>query len=206
MTLGSRPLCSAATRGGSAMKITRTETSILRIPEDDPLADMPEEAGRLRPIVILRMQTDSGIEGIGLTFYGGAMTGTLRSAVDELGALTVGEDPLRNEAIVRKLRLGAGDSCGPAGIFMLALSAIDTALWDIKGKALEQPLWKLLGGARDRVNTYASGSLRRGLTDAQAATAARRLVDKGFVEMKTQMALRGNPTPAEEGARVGGGR
>ena len=54
------------------MKITKIHTDILRIPEDDPLADMPEDAGRLRPIVILRMQTDSGIEGIGLTFYGGA--------------------------------------------------------------------------------------------------------------------------------------
>jgi len=189
-------------RGTSAMKITKIHTDILRIPEDDPLADMPEEAGRLRPIVILRVQTDAGIEGIGLTFYGGAMTGTLRSAVDELGALTIGEDPLRIEAIVRKLRLAAGDSCGPAGIFLLALAAIDVALWDIKGKALEQPLWKLLGGTRDRVNTYASGSLRRGLTDAQAATAARRLVEKGFVEMKTQMALPGNPSPAEEVRRV----
>jgi len=184
------------------MKITGTRTDILRIPEDDPLADMPEEAGRLRPIVILRVQTDAGIEGIGLTFYGGAMTGTLRTAVDELGALLVGEDPMRIEAIVRKLRLAAGDSCGPAGIFTLALSAIDVALWDIKGKALEQPLWRLLGGMRDRVATYASGSLRRGLTDDQAATAARRLVAKGFIEMKTQMALPGSPSPAEEVRRV----
>jgi len=184
------------------MKITAVRTDILRIPEDDPLADMPEDADRLRPIVILRMQTDQGIEGIGLTFYGGAMTGSLRTAVDELGALTVGEDPLRIEAIVRKLRLAAGDSVGPAGVFTLALAAIDTALWDIKGKALNQPLWQLLGGARERVNTYASGSLRRGLTDAQAATAARRLVDKGFVEMKTQMALPGNPSPTEEVRRV----
>ncbi len=183
------------------MKITRTETAILRIPEDDPLADMPEEAGRLRPIVTLRIQTDAGIEGIGLTLYGGALTGTLRSAIDELGALLIGQDPLRIEAIVRKLRAAAGDNCG-SGIYTLAQSAIDVALWDIKGKTLEQPLWKLLGGARDRVPTYASGSLRRGLTDAQAATAARRLVDKGFVEMKTQMALPGNPSPAEEVRRV----
>jgi L-alanine-DL-glutamate epimerase-like enolase superfamily enzyme len=121
------------------MKITRTETAILRIPEDDPLADMPEEAGRLRPIVILRIQTDNGIEGIGLTFYGGALTGTLRSAVDELCALLIGEDPIRIEAILRKLRAAAGDSCG-SGIYTLAQSAIDVALWDIKGKALEQPL------------------------------------------------------------------
>ena len=183
------------------MKITGIHTDILRIPEDDPLADMPEEEGRLRPVVILRMRTDAGIEGIGLTFYGGALTGTLRSAVEELGALLVGDDPLAIEANLRKLRVAAGDSCG-SGIYTLAQAAIDVALWDIKGKALEQPLWKLLGGARERVNTYASGSLRRGLTDAQAATAARRLVDKGFFEMKTQMALPGNPSPAEEVRRV----
>jgi L-alanine-DL-glutamate epimerase-like enolase superfamily enzyme len=48
----------------------------------------------------------------------------------------------------------------------------------------------------------ASGSLRRGLTDDQAQKAARILVEKGFKEMKTQMALPGNPTPAEEVRRV----
>ena len=184
------------------MKITSYEATTLRIPEDDPLANMPEEAGRTRPVVILRLRTDSGIEGIGLTFYGGKMTGSLRVAVEELAALTIGEDPLRIEKIIAKLRDGTGDSCGPGGIFMLALSAIDIALWDIKGKALDQPLWKLLGGHRDRVATYASGSLRRGLTDDQAQRAAQILVQKGFTEMKTQMALPGNPTPAEEIRRV----
>lgn len=184
------------------MKITGLQTSFLRIPEDDPLANMPEDANRTRPVVILRLRTDAGIEGIGLTFYGGVMTGALRRAVDELGALTIGEDPMRIEAIVRKLRLAAGNDCGPGGIFTLALAAIDIALWDIKGRALGQPLWRLLGGMRDRVPTYASGSLRRGLTDDQAATAARRLVELGFVEMKTQMALPGNPTPADEVRRV----
>ena len=108
---------------------------------------------------------------------------------------------MRIEHIVAKLRRAAGDS-GPAGIFTLALSAIDTALWDIKGKALDQPLWKLLGGHRDRIPTYASGSLRRGLTDKQAQQAARTLLQKGFREMKTQMALPGTPTPTEEVRRV----
>lgn len=184
------------------MKITGFEAATLHIPEDDPLANMPEEAGRKRPVVILRLRTDSGIEGIGLTFYGGRMTGSLRVAVEELAALTVGLDPLRIEHVVARLRAGTGDSCGPGGIFTLALSAIDIALWDIKGKALDQPLWKLLGGHRERVATYASGSLRRGLTDEQAQRAARILVQKGFTEMKTQMALPGNPAPAEEVRRV----
>lgn len=184
------------------MKIASYEASTLLIPEDDPLADMPEEVGRKRPIVILRLRTDSGIEGIGVTFYGGAMTGSLRVAVEELAALTVGEDPMRIEHIVAKLNNGTGDSCGPGGLYQLALSAIDVALWDIKGKALGQPLWKLLGGHRDRVPTYASGSLRRGLTDDQAQKAAAILVRKGFKEMKTQMALPGNPTIADEIRRV----
>ena len=183
------------------MKITSFEAATLAIPEDDPLANMPEEEGRTRPIVILTLHTDQGISGIGITFYGGKLTSSLRAAVDELAALTIGEDPMRTEHIIAKLRL-AGDAAGPGGIFTLALSAIDIALWDIKGKLLEQPLWKLLGGHRDRVPTYASGSLRRGLNDAQAEKAARILADKGFTQMKTQMALPGNPTIADEIRRI----
>src|SRR5215813_4696270 len=184
------------------MKITGYESTILNITEDDPLANMPEKSGRKRPIVILRLRTDAGIEGIGVTLWGGRLTGSLRTAIDELAAMIIGEDPLRIEKIIAKLRDAAGSPGGAGGIFTSALAAIDTALWDIKGKALEQPLWKLLGGHRDRVATYASGSLRRGLTHDQAQRAARTLVDKGFVEMKTQMGLPGNPSPADEVRRV----
>jgi L-talarate/galactarate dehydratase len=189
-------------RGEDSMKIASYQVTTMAVPEDDPLANMPEDANRMRPIVILRLRTDSGIEGIGLTFYGARLTRSLHAAVEDLAALTVGEDPMRIESIVTRLRKGTGDSCGPGGIFTLALSAIDIALWDIKGKALDQPLWKLLGGHRDRVPTYASGSLRRGLTDDQAGRAARILVQKGFREMKTQMGLPGNPAPADEVRRV----
>ena len=100
--------------------------------------------------MILSLGTDDGIEGIGVTFYGGALTRTLKSAVDELCELCVGEDPLRIEAIIAKLRDAAGGA-GPGGMFTLALAAIDIALWDIRGKALGLPLWKLLGGARQRI-------------------------------------------------------
>jgi L-alanine-DL-glutamate epimerase-like enolase superfamily enzyme len=184
------------------MKIARYQATALEITEDDPLANMPEEAGRKRPIVILRLYTDAGIEGLGVTLWGGKMSRSLHVAVEELAQLTVGENPLRIERIIAKLVAGTGDSCGPGGIFTLALAAIDMALWDIKGKALEQPLWKLLGGHRTRVPAYASGSLRRGLTHDQAQKAARILVEKGFRQMKTQMALPGNPPPAEEVRRV----
>src|SRR6266478_1697493 len=143
------------------MKISRIRSQILVMPQEDPLANTPEDPNAARPMVIVRLDTDDGIEGIGVTFYGGAMTASLQRAVDDLGALTVGEDPLRVEAIIAKLRAAAGGS-GPAGMFTLALAAIDIALWDIRGKALNQPLWKLLGGARRRVPAYA-GAARRHL-------------------------------------------
>ena len=183
------------------MKINHLHTDILSIPEDEPLADAPERPNAMRPVVTLRMTTDDGVEGIGLTFYGGALTGALRAAVDALGAVAIGEDPLRPEAVARKLRAAAG-GCEPGGIFTLAAAAIDMALWDIKGKALGQPLWKLLGGARERVPTYASGALRRGLSHDQAAGAAARLKAKGFAEMKMQLALPGASTVTDEITRA----
>jgi len=132
------------------MKISRFHSQILNVPEDEPLAGAVEKEGSTRPIVILTLGTDDGIEGIGVSFYGGALTRTLKSAIDQLSELCVGEDPHRVEAIIRKLRDAAGGS-GPGGMFTLALAAIDIALWDIRGKAFGQPLWRLLGGLRNRV-------------------------------------------------------
>ncbi len=183
------------------MKISRIRSQILVLPQADPLANTPEDPNAARPMVIVRLGTDDGTEGIGVTFYGGAITASLKRAVDDLGALVIGEDPLCIEAIIAKLRAAAGGS-GPAGMFTLALSAIDIALWDIRGKALGQPLWKLLGGARQRVPAYASGALRRNLSLDEVVAAAGRLKDKGFREMKTQLALPGDPSPAKEVERM----
>jgi L-talarate/galactarate dehydratase len=183
------------------MKISHIHSQILVFPREDPLANTPEDMSAARPIVILRLDTDGGIEGIGVTFYGGAITASLKRAVDDLGALAIGEDPLRHEAIIAKLRDAAGGS-GPAGMFTLALSAIDIALWDIRGKALNQPLWKLLGGARQQVPTYASGALRRNLSLDEVVAAAGRLKEKGFREMKTQLALPGDTSPTKEVERM----
>src|SRR5258705_12536194 len=81
---------------------------------------------------------------------------------------------------------------------MMAMSAIDVGLWDIKGKALGMPLWKLLGGGRDRIATYASGALRRGLKLEEAVTAAGRLREKGYRQTKMQLGLPGTTSLARE--------
>ena len=118
------------------MKISKIQTRIVRLPADEPLADGPATPGATRDIVTLRVATDAGIEGIGYTFFGAALTGTLRHAVETLGELTVGEDPLRPEAIAAKLRTAAAGS-GPGGILTLALSAIDIEVKKEEVKAEE---------------------------------------------------------------------
>jgi L-alanine-DL-glutamate epimerase-like enolase superfamily enzyme len=182
------------------MKITHVQSQIVKLPADEPLANGPSSPGT-RDVVILTLGTDAGVEGIGLTFFGAALTGALKAAVDALAALTVGEDPLAIEAIVGKLRAAAGGS-GPGGIFTLALSPIDIALWDIKGKVYNQPVAKLAGGFRTRVPTYASGALMRTFPLDHLLKAGRTLVEKGFHQMKTQLALPGETSPTKEIDRI----
>jgi len=183
------------------MKVTKVQTRIVRVPADEALAGGPTQPGATRDFVTLRVGTDAGIEGIGYTFFGAALTGALKAAVDALGELAIGEDPMRTEAVTAKLRTAAAGS-GPGGILTLALSAIDIALWDIRGKALNLPLWQMVGGHRERVPTYASGALMRTFPLEHLVQAAPRLVEKGFRQMKTQLALPGDTSPAIEVDRI----
>ncbi len=160
------------------MKITAIRTGIVNLPADEPLAGAAENPAGKRPIVWLRVGTDAGAEGLGVAYFGGALTGTLRHAIDELGALLVGDDPQLVEAAHAKLKNAA------------------------RGKALGLPLWRLLGGARERVPTYASGALMRGLSLDRVVKAAATLKDKGWREMKTQLALPGETNPRIEVERM----
>lgn len=180
------------------MKITQLKTRVLQTPGDSPLVvGLPPMDDR--QFVTLELGTDEGIEGIGVTFFGGPLTRALREAVEGLGNLIMGDDPMCVEAIADKLRLAASGA-GPGGIFTLALSAIDIALWDIKGKALDLPVCTLLGGHRDRVPTYASGALMRPMPTDYLREAGPRLVGMGFKQMKTQMGA--EPTIAKEIERI----
>ncbi len=185
------------------MKISQVHTQIVNVPEAQSLAGLPLQPPVVRPFVTLRLKTDEGIDGIAVsfTFYSKAMTNALRNAVHDLASLSIGADPLVPGVILEQLRAAAGGS-GPGGIFMLAFSAIDIALWDIRGKALNQPLWKMLGGGRRRVPAYASGTLQRNMSDGEVAQAARCLVERGFQQIKMQLGLAGEHSPAKEVERA----
>lgn len=172
------------------MVITGYEIILLGLPVDEPLAGGPSDTSRNRPTVLLLLRTDEGVEGIGFTFLGAGLSRALKVAVEDMAEMCLGHDPLDPEPLFARIGALAGGS-GPAGIFTLALAAIDIALWDIRGKVAGQPLWRLLGGSDDPVPTYASGALMREFDDQVVATACRRLVEAGHRRVKMQLALPG---------------
>ena len=181
------------------MKITHVTTRVLRTPADNPLVVGLPAPTDTREFVTLELGTDQGLVGLGLTFFGAALTPALKSAVDTLAGFVVGDDPSNTEAIAAKLRRAAGSS-GPGGIFSLAFAAVDIACWDLKGKAAGKSVCALLGDLRDRAPTYASGALMRPHPVEYLAKAAPRLRDMGFRQMKMQCGS--EPTVAASVERV----
>jgi mandelate racemase len=110
-----------------------------------------------RPI-LLRIDTDEGIYGIGEVGMAYGVGGTAaRGMVADLAELIIGEDPFNTEAIWERFLKGTFWGQGGGTVIFSGMSGIDIALWDIKGKALGVPVYKLLGGKnRPDLRAYAS--------------------------------------------------
>ena len=105
-----------------------------------------------REHTLVRLTTDTGITGLGQSACWGYPKG-VASVLGELTPLLIGADPFRIEHI---WHLAYRYRPFRSNLLSAAVSAIDLALWDIKGKALEVPVWELLGGrTRDRVRLHA---------------------------------------------------
>lgn len=113
----------------------------------------------------------------------------------------VGRDPFQSDPLTNRLFYDNHDF-GPGGALANAIAGIDIALWDLKARILEVPLYRLLGGSyRDRINVYGSyGTSRwRSMTPREAADKAERFVDLGFETVKCRMQVReSHLNPAED--------
>lgn len=131
------------------MKITKVDVMIMDL--------QPEDNKTWKP-VLCRVYTDAGIYGDGeaAMAYGCGSTGAFSTVVD-FAKKIVGMDPLQTELIWETLYKETfwGQNGGP--VIFSAISALDVALWDIKGKYFNVPLYRLLGGkVRDKLRCYAS--------------------------------------------------
>ncbi len=164
------------------MKITNVEALYLRLPEIQARTDSSQDA------LIVRVTTDSGIVGWGevdscphviKAIIEAPVSHTL---VTGLRSLLIGEDPLETERLWHKMHQGTL-YYGREGAVIHAMAGIDLALWDIKGKALEQPVYKLLGGGfRHELRVYASNMFQ--FTAQATADRARAAVDRGYTAVK----------------------
>lgn len=132
-------------------------------------------------VCVVEIDTDEGITGHGLSSIGPAVP--IKAAVLSVAAPElIGADPLRHEQIWNNLYWLLVPR-GQTGIGMHAISAIDIALWDIKGKALGQPVWRLLGGARNKCPIYATFGFGFYRTE-ELAEAALKWQANGFNRLK----------------------
>ncbi len=107
-----------------------------------------------RNFVTLKMETDEGIYGLGDGTLNGRELAVASYLTDHVIPCIVGRDPFQTEDIWQYLYRGAYWRRGP--VTMAAIAAVDVALWDIKGKALNTPVYNLLGGkSREGVLVYA---------------------------------------------------
>ncbi|MEK7409491.1 MAG: mandelate racemase/muconate lactonizing enzyme family protein [Acidobacteriota bacterium] len=164
------------------MKITRVETIYLRLPEVKEQCDSGQDA------LIVRVETDAGITGLGEVDSNpmavkGAIDGPFsHTTACGLAQVVLGEDPFETERLWYKM-YRANIYGGRRGVGVHAMSGIDLALWDIKGKALGLPVWKLLGGGFHRkIRCYASSLF--GATPEKTGELARRFRDQGFNAVK----------------------
>ncbi len=132
--------------------------------------------------VFVRLVTDSGLYGIGEATLE-MREPTVAEAVRELERHLIGRDPHDVEAIWHEAYRDSYWRGGP--VLMTALSGVEMALWDLKGKDLGVPVWQLLGGkVRDRVPCYANGWFSPAKTPDEFAEKARAAVAQGFQGLK----------------------
>lgn len=129
--------------------------------------------------LFLKIITDEGLEGWGEPVIEGKAA-TVKAAVIELMDTLIGEDPCQIEGLWNQMYRSSFYRWGP--ILMSAISGIDQALWDIKGKYFNAPIHQLLGGkARDSIKVY---SWIGGDRPSDVAREAQKVADKGFNAIK----------------------
>ncbi len=153
------------------MKITDIKTFLMMAGSPDSKESSSWSA---RNWCFVKVYTDEGIIGLG---EGSGWPRVVETAINDLKPIIIGEDPMNIERIWQKMlvsTMGAGMTGTPGSGSM---NAIDMALWDIKGKALNTPVWNLLGGkVRERIRAYGhAGTPERALE----------LKERGLTAVKT---------------------
>lgn len=164
------------------MQIARVQAWALEVPVD--YSEIGVERAGSSEMLYAEVETDTGVVGHGISSITDPRP--VAEAVNSvLGPAIMGMDPMDHERLWHVM-FWTATPWGQTGYASHAISAVDLALWDIKGIALGQPVWKLIGGARDRVEAYATCGFSF-LDDDALAESVSRMAAAGFGGVKIQV-------------------
>ena len=167
------------------MQIAEVRTYVLEAPLRQPFS-WSFQGTSARSTCIVEITTDTGIVGYGECFGPARLNAAVVGAYERH---LLGADPLATEAIWQNLYNQFRDQ-GQKGLTVTALSGVDIALWDIRGKALGVPVHRLMGGPlRTRVQAYATGTYRLDEGDPldYVVEEVRGYIDEGFPGVKLKI-------------------
>jgi galactonate dehydratase len=130
----------------------------------------------------VRVETDEGITGLGECVHGGVQAIAI---LQYLSPKLIGRDPFQIDAIFEDMRRSHVFDGGTAGALITALTGLELALWDLKGKALGAPVYDLLGGKfRDKIRVYADCQVEPGMNFDEIQRVVEGVLERGFTALK----------------------
>jgi L-alanine-DL-glutamate epimerase-like enolase superfamily enzyme len=179
------------------MKITAVVVHRLSVPLPRPVRTARHDHAHADTVAV-ELRTDAGLVGSGYCFaFGARRARALAELVEDLAECYVGRAPAPQARHAEAWR--AMNFIGHAGLSLIALSALDTACWDLAARAANQPLFRYLGGDRTRVPTYASSGLWIDYSVDALLREAEEFVKQGHRAMKLRV---GRADPEEDVERV----
>jgi L-alanine-DL-glutamate epimerase-like enolase superfamily enzyme len=182
------------------MQIERMTPFLLRVPfpKGRPLEASVTTLLAIE-LVVVELETECGLTGMGYTATIGLGARAIQALLEEeaIRDLILKQDPFQTERFWDQIYWRTM-FVGRAGIALMALSALDMALWDLKAKACQRPLWQLLGGYSNIVNAYGSGGYLS-LSVDELVQEMTGFVETGFKAVKMKI---GNKQPRQDLERV----
>jgi len=180
-------------------KITGVDVYICANPVKGNLADSSRKIEDIGYIIV-DISTDIGIHGIGLTYHEVGSEAIRNFIKFTIAPQIIGMSPLENEVIYEKI-FNFFRCVGRKGLAFCALSAVDIALWDIKGKMADMPLYRLLGGSNNKVPVYSSAGWTSHSTEVLCDEMLE-MVEEGYTTIKMKVGVEGGSNFREDVKRV----
>lgn len=149
---------------------------------------------------IVRVILDDGMEGFGITYHEVGGEATKMMIEHDIAPKIIGRDPFETEVLWNEI-MGYLRGVGRKGLMLCALSAVDIALWDLKGKIIGLPLYRMFGGTETKIPVYGSGGWTS-YDDDELVAEMLKLKDQGYSMIKFKVGVEGGHNTRRDLLRV----